>query len=344
MKKKKALILAVLAIAGLLIYYFAYERRPKGPEPVGTTGVVESLEYSISSKIAGKVTTVCCREGAQVKAGQLVATIQNNDLEAALREAQSTLSAQQATARSSLDVVNNARAQVAVARANVDNQKAAVVLAKTQLDQSEIDLARSRELFGRGIVAQSDLDNAETTRNSRAATLDSAKAALVLSRSQVDAAVASLKKAEGDVKTADAQVKAARDNVAFQEAKLADSQIYAPADGVVEYRSVEEGEVVSPGQSILTLYDLNKLWVRIDLEQRYASRVKPGSVATITIDGVPGKVFRGVVFDVGRLGEFATERDVTRGRQDIKTFRTRMWVENKEGMLKPGMTVEVEIK
>ena len=344
MKKKKILIIILLAVAGLLIYFFLYESRPKGPEPVKTSGVVESLEYSISSKIAGKVTMVCCREGAQVKAGQLVSTIQNNDLDASLRQARSTLSAQQATARSTLDLVDNARAQVKVAKANVDNQRAAVKLAETQLHQAELDLGRTKKLIAGGIVAQADLDNAETARNSRAATLESAKAALALSISQVDAAVAALKKAQGDVKTADAQVKAARDNVAFQEAKLADSQIYSPADGVVEYRSVEEGEVVSPGQSILTLYDLKKLWVRIDLEQRYASRVKPGSVASITIDGVPGKVFRGVVFDVGRLGEFATERDVTRGRQDIKSFRTRMWVEDPQGILKPGMTVGVEVK
>jgi HlyD family secretion protein len=68
-----------------------------------------------------------------------------------------------------------------------------------------------------------------------------------------------------------------------------------------------------------------------------------GNDASVTVESRPGKVFRGRVSEIGRYAEFATQRDVTRGRQDIKTFRVKIKVDDKEGILKPGMTVSVEI-
>jgi HlyD family secretion protein len=67
------------------------------------------------------------------------------------------------------------------------------------------------------------------------------------------------------------------------------------------------------------------------------------SEAFIRAEGIPGKVFKGKVSEIGRYAEFATQRDVTRGRQDIKTFRVKVKVTDTGGVLKPGMTVEVEI-
>jgi HlyD family secretion protein len=138
-------------------------------------------------------------------------------------------------------------------------------------------------------------------------------------------------------------VSEAKDAVKVSRAQLDYSYIYSPVDATVEYRSHEPGEVISPGTSILTLVDLSNLWVRIDLEEGYIGQVKVGNKAEVTLERMPGKVFEGVVFDIGREGEFATERDVTRGRQDIKTFRTRIRVDNPENILKPGMTVLVKI-
>ena len=106
---------------------------------------------------------------------------------------------------------------------------------------------------------------------------------------------------------------------------------------------MEEGEVVSPGTSILTIVDPSTLWVRFDLEQRFVTKVRVGTKARVWLEHHPDMVFDGEVFDIGREGEFAVERDVTRGRQDIKTFRTRIKINDPKGILKPGMTVMVEI-
>jgi HlyD family secretion protein len=342
-KPKKLILIVVLAATAAVIYYMASYNKNNGPQPIKTTGVVEALETDISSKVNGKLTFICCREGQTVKAGELVATLENTDFEAALRQAESSLSAEQSTLSSDRDLVESARAGLKVAQSNVLNMKAQLVKADAQFAQSEKDLTREKELFTRGIVAKADLDLAETTRDSRKADVEGAKAALELSKSQVSAADASLKKAQGDLKTQGARISEARHNVELQRAYLANTRIYSPVDAVVEYRSMEPGEVVAPGTSILTLIDLKNLWVRIDLEQGYVTRVKVGQKAEIRIDRLPNKVFEGTVFDIGREGEFAVERDVTRGRQDIKTFRTRIRVNDPEGIIKPGMTVLVEI-
>jgi HlyD family secretion protein len=340
---KKAVVLSVIAASAVAIYIFLYNKNNDKPVSINTTGTVEALEFSISPKISGKLTMVKYREGERVKSGELVAELQSTDLEAAYRQAVSALAAERSNAASGIDTVANARAQVAVARADVESQKAAVTRAQAQLAQSGKDLARSKELFDRGIVAKADLDLAETARDTRAAELESAKAAVILSQARVDAAVAALRKAQGDVKTLNAQVSASAQNVELQNARLADTKIYSPVDGVVEYRSLEEGEIVSPGTSIMTLIDPKSIWVRFDLEQRYVNIVKNGQKAYIRLEGVPDRVINGTIYDIGREGEFATERDVTRGRQDIKTFRTRIKVDDPEGMLKPGMSVLVEI-
>ncbi len=196
---KKAVALSVIAALAAVIYFYLYSKNGGPPASVKTTGTVEALEYSISPKIAGKLVMVKYREGGAVKAGELLATLESEDLDAAYRQAEADLSAARSAAISGTDTVANARAQVAVALANVENQKAAVDHAKAQLAQSEKDLVRSKELYNRGIVAKADLDLAETTRDTRAADLESANAALKLSRSQVDASNAALKKAQGDV-------------------------------------------------------------------------------------------------------------------------------------------------
>ena len=340
---KITIVLIIAAIIGIAAYIFLYSEREKGPESVRTTGVVEGIETNISSKIAGRITFIGVREGDAVKKGQVVARIENEDLQAALKATQSALRAEELTQRSLGQVVANAAAQVKVERADVENQVAQARRAQSQLALAELTLSREKELYKKGIVAKADLDNAQTTRDSAKADIDAAGASINLAKSKLSAAAAGLDKSKEDVATQRARVSQAGDNVKLSEAQLSYSDIFAPSDGVVEYRPVEEGEVVAPGTSILTVVDRSTLWVRFDLEQRFITKVRAGTKARVWLEHHPDMVFDAVVFDVGREGEFAVERDVTRGRQDIKTFRTRIKINDPKGILKPGMTVMVEI-
>lgn len=344
-RRRKGVLAAVVlaALAGAAIWYAREYRRAPAPASVVTTGTVEGIETNVSSKIAGRLVAVRFREGDRVKAGDLLAEVEGADLRAALDQTRSA----QATARASFaagrDAVSSAAAQVAVAGADVESARAAVAGAEARLAQAERDLSRDRELFATGLLPKASLEVAETDRRTRASELGTAKAAVAASAARREASRRALDEARSQAKALEARIAEARDAEALAGARLADARILSPADAVVEYRALEPGEVVSPGQSILTLIDPTRLWVRIDLEQRFVDRVRVGQRATVALEGAPERPFPAEVLDIGREGEFAVERDVTRGRQDIRTFRTRLRLLGGQGVLKPGMTVIVTI-
>ena len=169
-----------------------------------------------------------------------------------------------------------------------------------------------------------------------AAKLNAASAGRNAAAAQVEASLSQLNSSKAMLKEAEA-------GLAFSRSKLEDTTIYSPVSGTIVYKALEKGETVNPGSVILTIVELDNLYVRADIEETLVSNVVLGSEASVTVESMPGKVFKGKVSEIGRYAEFATQRDVTRGRQDIKTFRVKIKVDDKEGILKPGMTVSVEI-
>jgi HlyD family secretion protein len=121
--------------------------------------------------------------------------------------------------------------------------------------------------------------------------------------------------------------------------RLAYTEIHAPIDGIVDVRAALPGEVVTPGQAIVTLVNQDDLWVRVDVEETYIDRIRVGDHLTVRLpsdEERPGTVFyRGVDAD------FATQRDVSRIKRDIKTFELRLRVDNSDRRLAPGMTAYV---
>ena len=116
----------------------------------------------------------------------------------------------------------------------------------------------------------------------------------------------------------------------------------SPVDGVIVNKALEVGEWVTPGVPILTIDDLSTIWARVDVagdRPRIALHRQVG--AGESTDRHPPMTFSGRVMAIGQEGQFATERDVRRGRQDIRTFYVKVQVLQAEGELKPGMTAEV---
>jgi HlyD family secretion protein len=117
------------------------------------------------------------------------------------------------------------------------------------------------------------------------------------------------------------------------------SEICAPIDGVVNVRAAREGEVVSAAQPILTLVNLDDLWVRVDVEESYIDRLRLGDQLTVRL---PSGVERpGTVFYRSVDGAFATQRDVSRRKRDIRTFEVRLRLDNRDRRLAIGMTAYV---
>jgi len=218
--------------------------------------------------------------------------------------------------------VEQAKASVQKAIADTQTSEANIEAAKARLDEAKKQFERVTTLYKEDLVSQADFDTA-------VADFDSASAAYKASISHLTSAKARLKEAEAAL--------------SFHRARLNDTIITTPISGTVVFKALATGEFVSPGVTILTIVDMDNLWVRIDVEETLLGMIGLESEALITMDAMPERVIKGKVSEIGRYAEFATQKDVKHGRQDIKTFHVKISAEDPQGILKPGMTVDVEI-
>jgi RND family efflux transporter MFP subunit len=147
--------------------------------------------------------------------------------------------------------------------------------------------------------------------------------------------------AQSAYEMAQASVASNQANVDFFRDQLRDTAIVSPVDGIVVNKALEVGEWVTPGTPILTIDDLSTVWARVDVQETDLGSIYVGKAAEIVLPGDPPTTYSGRVMAIGQEGNFATERDVRRGRQDIRTFYVKVQVLQAEGELKPGMTAEV---
>ena len=122
---------------------------------------------------------------------------------------------------------------------------------------------------------------------------------------------------------------------------LGHTQIFAPFDGIVDTRAALQGEVVNPGQAIVTLINQDDLWVRADVEETYIDRIRLGDKLPVKLPS--GAVRAGTVFFRGVDADYATQRDVSRTKRDIKTFQVRLRCDNHDRSLAVGMTAYVAL-
>lgn len=185
--------------------------------------------------------------------------------------------------------------------------------------------------------ARGNLMNAEATLHDdelQAARMQTLFDRKVAAEAQRDDAVAKLGESRGAVIAAQGEVQLYAD-------QLADTVVRAPISGVVVSKNLEVGEWVTPGTSVLTVDDLSTIWARIDLEETDLGWIRIGTAAQVVLPTKPPLTYTGRVMAIGQEGQFATETDVRRGRQDIRTFYLKVKVLQASGEVKPGMTAEV---
>jgi HlyD family secretion protein len=194
---------------------------------------------------------------------------------------------------------------------------------KNQVAKADADLAN----------ALAELNNAEQTRRRDQGLFT----ASIISAQAYDDAMARAEKDRAAFKSAQATLQYYRD-------QLADTRVRSPISGIVVSKNLQIGEWANPGTPILTIDDLSTIWTRVDLEETQLSFIQIGSPAQVTLPTQPPSVVRGQVMAIGQEGEFATETDVRRGRQDIRTFYIKVRLLQALGIAKPGMTAEVSFK
>ncbi len=123
------------------------------------------------------------------------------------------------------------------------------------------------------------------------------------------------------------------------QTQLGYTDVYSPIDGIVSVRVARQGEVVQPGAPIVTVLDINHLWVQVDVEESYIDQIQFGQKLPVKLPS--GDIIEGTVFFKGVESDFATQRDVSRTKRDIKSFTIKVSVPNEQRRLFAGMTAYV---
>lgn len=338
------IIMGVLLVVALCIYFFT-ANHSKGLQLIGT---VDANEVVVSSRVQGLIQSLSVEEGQRVAAGQLIATIESQDLAYAHNAAEATARSDQykiAQARATaLQTEGNTASAVATAQAQVRVAKAALAQAQAQYDHQEADTRRAVALAQAGI-------NSQQTRDEMVTSLAADKAAVESARETVAAQEAALRTAQANLLQAKAALAAVAANRADMhsavalanqaQVQLGYARIVAPVSGVVNVRAALQGEVVSPTTPIVTIMDLSQTWVYAPVPETYADSVQLGDKLRVVMPS--GATIWGTVIAKDALADFATQRDVSRRKRDIKTVQIKLLIPNPEMRYVPGMIAEVDI-
>lgn len=342
--KRKVVFLGILLIVvfSAVALYEVVNR----PHSIELTGIVTTHEVNVSSQVQGRLVKLLVREGDAVKPGELLALVDPQELKAdrsfytdtargaaaQVEEEKAALKFQKAQ---TADQIRQAEAALAVAEALVSE-------AKADLEFSRVSFERTDELSRKQAASEQSLDQARAAYEAGKAHLKSLnkqveaqKAAVALARSnehQITIRLNQLMAGERQLAAANAQSEKA-------EVRLGYTQIQAPMEGTVSILDARQGEVVNIGQPILTLINPDDLWVRGDVEETYIERIKLGDSLKVRFPS--GEERMGTVFFRGVDADYATQRDVSRTKRDIKTFEIRLRVDNRDRRLWPGLTAFV---
>ena len=299
-----------LAMRGTAVDSFEVQQGPVVRTLQFSARVATKSRVDVGSTVTGRVVRVRVVEGAQVRAGDVLVEMESVELQAA--EAQALASQQQAQARlAGLRTSGRTAAQAGLAQADAT------------LRAAESELARVRQLVAQGFVSESRLDDAQR--------------AVAVARAQQDAAQAQARAngdAGTDVQQASAQLAQARAATSAASARLAQTQLLAPADARVLSRQVEPGQIVQPGKALLSLALAGPTQLIAQVDERFLDQLHAGQKASVLADAFPGRAFTATVLSL------APAVDAQRGAIEVKLAPTG----EPPDFLREDMTLSVEVE
>ncbi|MBI5523714.1 MAG: efflux RND transporter periplasmic adaptor subunit [Desulfarculus sp.] len=327
MKRK---IIAAVAVLGLLAAgAFAFRQyqggQAGGLEAIKLAGHIETTETDLAFKVPGKVALMHFDEGDQVEAGQLVAELEDQDLRQDVALAEARLAAAQATLEK---LVAGSRPQ------DVKEAQAALAQARADLEDKARDLKRQEALTQRAASPQ--------------ATLDKARLAHTMAQEAVARASErhSLLK-EGfrseDIAAGRADLNQAKAALELARTRLGYARLISPARGVVLVRQAQPGEVLAVGAPVVTLGDLDGVWLEGYIPETQLALVRLGQKAHVTTDTYAGKRYPARVAYISSKAEFTPKTVETQKERVTLVYRTKVRADNLGLELKPGMPGEAII-
>ena len=280
---------------------------------VSSNGRIEATEIDIATKLAGRVSDIMVDEGEFVRAGQVLATMQVDTLEAQLREAQ----AQQ---RQAVNAVATAKAQVVMRESDKLALQAQVRRAEAELNAAQRRFARTDSLAKDGATSLQTLDDDR-------ARVQSAEANLAAAKAQVASADAAIIATQAQVISAESQVEAIAATLERIQVEIDDSQLKAPRDGRVQFKVAQPGEVLPAGGRVMNLLDVSDVYMTFFLPTEQAGKLALGAEARIVLDAVPNYVIPAKISFVASAAQFTPKTVETASERQKLMFRVRAQID-----------------
>jgi HlyD family secretion protein len=295
-------------------------------KPVAVTGTIEATQVDVSVKITGRILERLVKEGDRVTRGQVLVRLDGAELAADVRRQDAALRSAQATLR---DLEKGARPQ------EIEDARAAVSSAEATRTMTEREYQRSDQLYTKNLIAAQDVDRARQAYEVAKAQERSARErlALLLAGSRPD-----------QIDAARWQVAQAESALAQAESRLREARVVSPINGVVLRKNLEAGETANPGVPILTLVNPKDVWLRAYVPETEVGRLKVGDTAALRVDAFPNRVFTGRLIEIGSEAEFTPRNVQTKKERVTLVFRIKIQIDNPDGLLKPGLPADADVR
>jgi HlyD family secretion protein len=326
-------MLLLLALAGCA-------RTTKSAEKDGklfVSGRIDGDTVDIASKREGKIVELTVREGATVEAGQLLARILSPQDEA-------QVVAQKANVLENERKLEEAQtagpARVSLAEAQLAASQAQYVRAQAELQQAELDAKRYPPLVETGAASEQVADQQITKLKMARASTDAAHKQVLASEASLQQAKAQLEQ----IATAKANLTSSKAQLQRFQANVSDLEIRAPIAGTILTRSAEPGRVVAAGQTIMTMVDLQKLYLRGFIPEGSVGKVKVGQQASVYLDSNPKEAIPAEVIRIDPQVMFTPENTYFKDDRVKQVMGLKLGLKGAYGLAKPGMPADGEIQ
>ncbi len=339
MPKPLRVVIVLIVAAGAGLAWWLTHREPADPHRLQVSGTIEATLVDLAFKIPGRLQERAVDEGDPVTAGQVVARLDAADQEVLVSRAR----AEADSAKAFLAKLESGSRpeEVAEARAALEQARAAAESAESRLKLARDDLARYKDLLAQDVISRQRFDQAqsayETAFNARR------EAAARIRRAEAGLALVLAGPRKEEIAQARAQVAATEQALALARRQLADTRLLAPAGGVVLSKAAEPGSFLNPGTTVITVGDLDHVWLRGYINETDLGRVRRNQAVKVTTDTYPGKEYPGRIGYISDQAEF-TPKTVQTYQERVKLmYRIKIDLDNPHRELKPGMPADAII-
>ncbi len=316
-------LLLVAVGAGIFYYYHVFHTAKAPANTLLLSGNVEAHESVVGFRTQGRIVALPVEEGQQVKAGELLARLDDVDYQQQVRIDEAALH------------TRGRELELALAGSRPQDIRATeqtVADAKADLELKRADLARYSKLYKRDAISAQNYDQADTAYKRAQATYE---------RAQQNSSEIREGTRNEQIAVNRATLRSAQQELELSKVRRDFTVLHAPVTGVITVRQAELGEYVVPGTPVVTVADLDHLWVRAYVSETDLGRVRWGQAATVRTDTYPGKSYKGTITFISSDAEFTPKTVQTNKERVALVYRIKVDVENPQHELKPGMPADI---